>query len=151
MDTKTKAAIALLKKHGYKISKTKKKSIAPELMNGAFGEAAASIIKTKNITIRKIFLKAIKSKFFDACLDVLFKGTKKRAAFDDKGEKLWSERFQAAATVTKDITTKGQFKRFKLIERYVKLDLNAAKTLYDPDYRPAGGKVVVRKRKYIKK
>tara|TARA_R100000908_G_C3658973_1_gene87138 strand:+ start:127 stop:579 length:453 start_codon:yes stop_codon:yes gene_type:complete len=150
MDTKEKAALALLKKLGYKISKIKKKSIAPELMNGAFGEAAASIIKTKNLTIRKIFLKAIKSKFFDACLDTLFTGTK-RAAFDDKGEKLWSERFQAAATVTKDITSKGQFKRFKLIERYVKLNLNAAKALYDPDYRPAGDKVMVRKRKYKKK
>ena len=41
MDTKEKAALALLKKLGYKISKIKKKSIAPELMNGAFGEAAA--------------------------------------------------------------------------------------------------------------
>ena len=150
MDTKEKAALALLKKLGYKISKIKKKSIAPELMNGAFGEAAASIIKTKNLTIRKIVLKAIKSKFCDACLETLFTGTK-RAAFDDKGEKLWSERFQAAATVTQDITPKGQFKRFKLIERYVKLNLNAAKALYDPDYRPAGDKVMVRKRKYKKR
>jgi len=97
MDTKEKAALALLKKLGYKISKTNKKSIAPELMNGAFGEAAASIIKTKNLTIRKIFLKAIKSKFFDACLDTLFKGTK-RAAFDDKEEKLWT-----SLTATQDI------------------------------------------------
>jgi len=145
MDTKEKAALALLKKLGYKISKTKKKSIAPELMNGAFGEAAASIIKTKNLTIRKIFLKAVKSKFFDACLDTMFKGTK-RAAFDDKDEKLWT-----SVTATQDIYTKGQFKRFKLIERYVKLNLNAAKALYDPDYRPAGDKVLVRKRKYKKR
>ena len=50
MDTKTKAAIALLKKHGYKISKPKEKTIARELMNAAFAKAAASIIKTKNLT-----------------------------------------------------------------------------------------------------
>ena len=56
MDTKTKAAIALLKKHGYKISKPKEKSIARELMNAAFAKAAAPIIKTKNLTIRKISL-----------------------------------------------------------------------------------------------
>ena len=114
-------------------------------MNGAFGEAAASIIKTKNLTIRKIFLKAVKSKFFDACLDTLFKGTK-RAAFDDKDEKRWT-----SVTATQDIFSKGQFKRFKLIERYIKLNLNAAKALYDPDYRPAGDKVMVRKRKYKKR
>ena len=91
MDTKTKAAIALLKKHGYKISKPKEKSIAPELMHGAFGEAAASMIETKNLTIRKIFLKAIKSKFFDACLETLCKGNK-RAAFDDKDLKPWTSK-----------------------------------------------------------
>ena len=44
----------------------------------------------------------------------------------------------------------GDFNRFKLIERAIKYDLNAVKTFYDPDYRPAGDKVIIRKRKYKK-
>jgi hypothetical protein len=145
MDTKTKAAIALLKKHGYKISKPKEKSIARELMNAAFAKAAAPIIKTKNLTIRKISLTAIKQKFFDECLDELFTGTK-RAAFNDNKPKPWTSK-----TVTQDIHTHGEFKRFKLIERYIKLDMNATRTFFDEDYRPAGDRVVVRKRSYKKK
>jgi hypothetical protein len=145
MDTKTKAAIALLKKHGYKISKPKEKSIARELMNAAFAKAAAPIIKTKNLTIRKISLTAIKQKFFDECLDELFTGTK-RAAFDDNKPKPWTSK-----TVTQDIHTHGEFKRFKLIERHIKLDMNATRTFFDEDYRPAGDRVVVRKRSYKKK
>mgnify|MGYP003641598369 FL=1 len=145
MDTKTKAAIALLKKHGYKISKPKEKSIARELMNGAFCKAAAPIIKTKNLTIRKISLTAIKQKFFDECLDELFTGTK-RAAFDDNKPKPWTSK-----TVTQDIHTHGEFKRFKLIERHVKMNMEMVKTLFDEDYRPAGDRVVVRKRSYKKK
>jgi len=37
-----------------------------------------------------------------------------------------------------------------LLERAIHLDMNAVRTLIDPDYRPAGDKVIVRKRKYKK-
>ena len=151
MDTKTKALIAEIKEKGFTVSKAKEKSIASELMNAAYANVAASMIKDPDLTVRKICMKAIEDKFFDTCLDTLFKGKNKRAAFDNKAPKTWSERFQDASTVTKDITSKGQFKRFKLIERHIKLDINATKTLFDSDYRPVGDKVVIKKRKYSKK
>ena len=44
----------------------------------------------------------------------------------------------------------AQIKRFKLLERAVKFDLNAFRAMLDPDYRPAGDKVIIRKRKYTK-
>ncbi len=44
----------------------------------------------------------------------------------------------------------GDFNRFKLIERAIKLDMNAVRALLDEDYRPAGDKVIIRKRKYKK-
>ena len=153
MDTKTKALIAELKEKGFTASKAKEKSVTSELMNAAYGGAAAQMIKDKvpDLTPRKIGMKAIEDKFFDTCLDTLFKGKNKRAAFDSTAPKSWSKRFEATSTVTKDIKTKGQFKRWKLIERHIKLDINATKTLFDPDYRPAGDKVVIKKRKYSKK
>jgi len=151
MDTKTKALIAELNKKGFVVSKAKEKSIASELMNAAYANVAASMIKDPDLTVRKIYMKAIEDKFFDTCLDTLFKGKNKRAAFDNQSPKSWSKRFEATSTVTKDIETKGQYKRFKLIERHIKLDINATKTLFDPDYRPAGDKVVIKKRKYEKK
>jgi len=151
MDTKTKALIAELKEKGFTASKAKEKSIASELMNAAYANVAASMIKGPDLTVRKICMKAIEDKFFDTCLDTLFKGKIKRAAFDNKAPKPWSEKFQAANTVTKDITSKGQFKRFKLIERYVNMDMNLTKTLLDPDYMPVDKKIVVKKREYKKK
>ena len=54
-------------------------------------------------TVRKICLKVIKDKFFDTCLDTLFTGLNKRAAFDNQSPKTWTEK-----TVTADIETKGQ-------------------------------------------
>jgi len=69
----------------------------------------------------------------------------KRAAFDNQSPKTWTEK-----TATADIETKGQFKRFKLVERYITMDINLTKTLFDPDYRPEGDKVVLKKRKYTK-
>jgi len=143
----------LLEEKGFTVSKSKEKSIARELMNAAYAKAAAQMIKDKDpdLTVRKICLRAIKDKFFDTCLNELFKGPSKRAAFDNKAPKPWSEKFQAANTVTKDITSKGQFKRFKLIERYVNMDMNLTKTLLDPDYMPVDKKIVVKKREYKKK
>ena len=138
----------LLEEKGYVASKPKEKSIARELMNGAYGKAATQMIKDKvpDLTVRKICLKAIKDKTFDTYLDTLFTGPNKRAAFDNQSPKTWTKN-----TVTIDIETKGQFKRFKLIERYIKIDINRTRTLFDPDYRPPGDKVVIKKRKYEKK
>ena len=70
----------------------------------------------------------------------MIKGPKKRAAFDNVSPKTWTEK-----TVTQDIKTKGHFKRFKLIEQYIKIDINATRTLLDPDYRPHGDKVAIKK------
>ncbi len=132
----------LLEKKGYEVSKPRKKSIARELMNGAYGKAAAKMIKDKDpdLTVRKICLKAIENKFFDTCLDTLIKGPKKRAAFDNESPKTWTEK-----TVTQDIKTKGHFKRFKLIEQYIKTDMSATRALLDPDYRPHSNKVDIKK------
>jgi len=151
-----KEAKLVLEEKGFVVSKKKEKSIASELMHAAYANTAASLLggihpNTKTViidpdlTVRKIMLKAIEDKFFDTCLNELFKGPSKRAAFDNQSPKTWTEK-----TVTADIKTKGQFKRFKLIERYIKLDMNMTKTLFDPDYRPVGDKVVIKKRKYTK-
>jgi|TARA_R110000803_G_C11810087_1_gene300527 hypothetical protein len=146
-----KEAKLVLQKEGYVVSKPREKSIARELMNAAYANAFKTMSKDPDLTVRKICMKAIEDKFFDECLDTLFKGKIKRAAFDNKAPKPWSEKFQAANTVTKDITSKGQFKRFKLIERYVNMDMNLTKTLLDPDYMPVDKKIVVKKREYKKK
>ena len=137
-----KEAKLLLKEEGYVVSKPREKSIARELINGAYGKAATQMIKDKvpDLTVRKICLKAIEDKFFDTCLDTLIKGPKKRAAFDNKSPKTWTEK-----TVTQDIKTKGHFKRFKLIEQYIKIDMSATRALLDTDYRPHGDKVVIKK------
>ena len=130
----------LLEKKGYEVSKPRKKSIARELMNAAYGNAFKTMSKNPDLTVRKICLKAIEDKFFDTCLDTLIKGPKKRAAFDNKSPKTWTEK-----TVTQDIKTKGHFKRFKLIEQYIKTDMNATRALLDPDYRPHSDKAAIKK------
>ena len=135
----------LLEEKEYGVSKPREKSIARELMNAAYGNAFKTMSKDPDLTVRKICLKAIEDKFFDTCLDTLFTGPNKRAAFNNQSPKTWTEK-----TVTADIKTKGQFKRFKLMERYMFLDMNATRTIFDPDYRPVGDKVVVKKRKYTK-
>ena len=149
-DTKVAAAINLLRKQGYRISKKKKpKGISDIniLVNGAFGGVAAKMIKNKvkGLTIRKIALKTIHDKFFNICLDECFKGPK-RAEFDDDAEK----DYNTDKTLIQDLMIAGDFKRFKLLERSIKLDMNAVRAMLDPDYRPAGDKVTVRKRKYKK-
>ena len=130
----------LLEEEGYEVSKPREKSIARELMNVAYGKAFKTMSKDPDLTVRKICLKAIEDKFFDTCLDTLIKGPKKRAAFDNKSPKTWTEK-----TVTQDIKTKGHFKRFKLIEQYIKIDMSATRALLDPDYRPHGDKVAIKK------
>ena len=144
-----KEAKLLVEPLGFTISKVKEKKgppIAAELMNAAYAGAAKAMLKDPDTTVRKIMLKAIKDKFFDTCLDTLFTGPNKRAAFNNQSPKTWTSK-----TVTADIETKGQFKRFKLMERYIKLDMNATRTLFEDGYRPAGDKVVVKKREYKKK
>ena len=133
-------AKSLLEEEGYEVSKPREKSIARELMNVAYGKAFKTMSKDPDLTVRKICLKAIEDKFFDTCLDTLIKGPKKRAAFDNKSPKTWTEK-----TVTQDIKTKGHFKRFKLIEQYIKIDMSATRALLDPDYRPHGDKVAIKK------
>jgi hypothetical protein len=130
----------LLEEEGYEVYKPREKSIARELMNAAYGNAFKTMSKDSDLTVRKICLKAIEDKFFDTCLDTLIKGPKKRAAFDNKSPKTWTEK-----TITQDIKTKGRFKRFKLIEQYIKTDINATRTLLDPDYKPHSDKVAIKK------
>ena len=130
----------LLEEEGYEVSKPREKSIARELMNVAYGKAFKTMSKDPDLTVRKICLKAIEDKFFDTCLDTLIKGPKKRAAFDNESPKTWTEK-----TVTQDIKTKGHFKRFKLIEQYIKIDMSATRALLDPDYRPHGNKIAIKK------
>ena len=130
----------LLEEEGNEVSKPRKKSIARELMNVAYGKAFKTMSKDPDLTVRKICLKAIEDKFFDTCLDTLIKGPKKRAAFDNKSPKTWTEKI-----VTQDIKTKGHFKRFKLIEQYIKTDMSATRALLDPDYRTHSNKVAIKK------
>ena len=130
----------LLEEEGYEVSKPREKSIARELMNVAYGKAFKTMSKDPDLTVRKICLKAIEDKFFDTCLDTLIKGPKKRAAFDNKSPKTWTEK-----TVTQDIKTKGHFKRFKLIEQYIKTDMSATRALLDPGYSPHSNKVAIKK------
>ncbi|MDB2311601.1 hypothetical protein N9V14_01995 [Candidatus Pelagibacter bacterium] len=130
----------LLEEEGYEVSKPREKSIARELMNVSYGKAFKTMSKDPDLTVRKICLKAIEDKFFDTCLDTLIKGPKKRAAFDNKSPKTWTEK-----TVTQDIKTKGHFKRFKFIEQYIKTDMSATRALLDPDYRPHSNKVAIKK------
>ncbi len=130
----------LLEEEGYEVSKPREKSIAQELMNVAYGKAFKTMSKDPDLTVRKICLKAIEDKFFDTCLDTLIKGPKKRAAFDNESPKTWTEK-----TVTQDIKTKGHFKRFKLIQQYIKTDMSATRALLDPDYRPHDDKVAIKK------
>jgi len=130
----------LLEEEGYEASKPREKSIARELMNVAYGKAFKTMSKDPDLTVRKICLKAIEDKFFDTCLDTLIKGPKKRAAFDNESPKTWTEK-----TVTQDIKTKGHFKRFKLIEQYIKTDMSATRALLDPGCRPHSDKVAIKK------
>mgnify|MGYP000267350734 FL=1 len=130
----------LLEEEEYEVSKPREKSIARELMNAAYGNAFKTMSKDPDLTVRKICLKSIEDKFFDTCLDTLIKGPKKRAAFDNKSPKTWTEK-----TVTQDIKTKGHFKRFKLIEQYIKTDMSATRALLDPGYRPHSDKVAIKK------
>ena len=139
-----KEARLVVEKAGFVVSKPKEKSIARELMNAAYANAFKTMSKDPDLTVRKICMKAIEDKFFDTCLDTLFTGPNKRAAFNNQSPKTWTSK-----TATADIETKGQFKRFKLIERYIKLDINATRALLEDGYFPK--KVVVRKREYKKK
>ena len=150
MGTELEKLNKLAKKLGYRIPKKKKPKRISDinlLVNGAIAGVAAKMFqnKVKGLTLRKIILKTMHDKFFNDCLDECFKGPK-RAKFDDDALK----EYNTAKTFIIDIKTKGDFKRFKLLERAVKFDLNAFRAMLDPDYRPAGDKVIIKKRKYTK-
>ena len=117
------------------------------LINGAFGGVAAKMIKkkVKGLTIGKIIKETLHDKFFNEALDYCFKGSK-RAKYDDRSPK----KYNTDKTLVQDLMIVGDFNRFKLIERAIKLDMNAVRALLDEDYRPAGDKVIIRKRKYKK-
>ena len=105
MDTKTKAAIALLKKQGilkknFKIPQPKTKSDKAIMFGSTVFPVAKEMIRAK---------------------------TKK---------------------LVQDLKKVGQFKRFKLVERYCIFDLNAFRAMFEVGYNPK--KVVIRKRKYKK-
>ena len=130
-DKKLRAALALIKKHGYKKAiKKRKLSHIYFRLGYLFGFYSTKV--SKPMTKRKITMAVAKSKMLDEVLDKFFKG-KKRAAFDDNEDKKWTN-----LTVIKDIRTNGQFKRYKLVEREYSKQFNSHifKTLFDPDYWP---------------
>ena len=130
-DKKLRAALALIKKHGYKKAiKKRKLSHIYFRLGYLFGFYSTKV--SKPMTKRKITMAVAKSKMLDEVLDKFFKG-KKRAAFDDKEDKKWTN-----LTVIKDIRTNGQFKRYKLVERHIDRFWNTEtiKIIFDPDYFP---------------
>ena len=132
-DKKVAAAIRLLRKRGqYKISRSKK-PISNIYFELSYLFGLYSRFVKKPITKRKICMKVVKSKALDVVLDKYVKGQKKRAAFDDRSPKMWTEK-----TLTKDIKSKGQFKRYKLIERHIDRFWNqeTTKIVFDSDYLP---------------
>ena len=149
-DKKTAAAIAHLIKHGilkknFKIPQRKSISDKAIMFGSAVAPVAKEMIraKTKNLTLRKIFLKTIKTKYFNDCLDACFEGAA-REAFDNIDRK----QHNISKTLVQDLTKVGQFKRFKLVERYCSFDLNFFRAIFEVGYNPK--KVVIRKRKYKK-
>ena len=130
-DKKLRAALALIKKHGYKKAiKKRKLSHIYFRLGYLFGFYSTKV--SKPMTKRKITMAVAKSKMLDEVLDKFFKG-KKRAAFDDNEDKKWTN-----LTVIKDIRTTGQFKRYKLVERHIDRFWNTEtiKIIFDPDYFP---------------
>ena len=130
-DKELKAAIALLKKHGY--AKAKKKKPLSNLyfrLAYLFGYCSARI--KRPITKRKVTMAAANSKKLDAILDEFHTG-KKRAEFDDATDKNWT-----LDHYTKDIVSNGQYKRYKLVERHINKywDSETTKIVFDPDYYP---------------
>ena len=128
----------------YRLVKNKPKS--EDLKWEIFLLVGTCIKGLKKMTPRAAIMRAALHPNLNKILDKHFKGPK-RAAFDDDAQKEYNTDKEY---FVQDILTKGEFKRFKLLERTIKLDMNAVRAMLDPDYRPAGDKVVVRKRKYKK-
>ena len=150
IDKRIAAAIALLEKHRPNILKKKKKkkqksdmSIAVASTVGPVAKKMINDPKIKNLTLRKIFLKTIKTQYFNVVLDEYIKGPK-RIKFDDISRK----QYNTAKTLIQDISTIGMHKRFKLLERYCIWNLEALRAMFKVGYYPE--KVVIRKRKYKK-
>ena len=149
MDTAEKinaAFLAQAKKLGYKVSKIKKKIKSDKaiVVASTVAPVAKAMFKDpeiKNITLRKIFLKTIKTKYFNDVLDAYFKGAA-REAFDS----IKTKEYNYSSTFIGDIKKAGLYKRFKLVERYCIWDLEALRAMFEEGYYPK--KVVVKKRKY---
>ena len=120
MGTKESQLHKLAKELGYKVIKKKKKKFASMLtMEFVFLHGQLSLPHfTKGKSFRWIKLRMIKHPRFEKILDVHFKGAK-RAKFDDPASKPWTTK-----TVIQDIGTKGQYARFKLVERHIGRFLN---------------------------
>ncbi|MBC8298359.1 MAG: hypothetical protein H8E55_21535 [Pelagibacterales bacterium] len=149
-DKRIAAAIALLEKHRPNILKKKRKkkqksdmSIVVASTVGPVAERMVNDPEIKNLTLRKIFLKTIRTRYFNMVLDEYFKGPK-RIEFDDISRK----QYNTAKTLIQDISTIGMHKRFKLLERYCIWDLESLRAIFKVGYYPK--KVVIRKRKYKK-
>ena len=81
MSTNKEKLEKLTAKLGYKISKIKpkEKSTLHDLSHGTKGGVVDALFKKKfkGLTLIKIMLKTIEDKFFEQCLDLHFKETKK--------------------------------------------------------------------------
>ena len=132
MDTKTKAAIELLKKNGYAVRLKKKKYLSALYFEIAFLFGYYSHHTKGKKTKRKILLKVTNSKRLDGVLNKFFKG-KKREKFDDTADKKWTNK-----TVIQDLLTNGQYARYKLVERHVDkyFDAETTRIIFDKSYFP---------------
>jgi|TARA_B100001964_G_C13647708_1_gene343361 hypothetical protein len=115
----------------YRLVKNKPKS--EDLKWEIFLLVGTCIRGLKKMTPRAAIMRAALHPNLNKILDKHFKGPK-RVAFDDDAQK----EYNIAKTFIIDIKTKGQFKRYKLVEREYSKQFNSQifKTLFDPDYWP---------------
>ena len=121
MGTKESQLRRLAKELGYRVTKKKRKKFASMLtMELVLLHGQLSLPHfTKGKSFRWIKLRMIKHPRFKKILDNNFKDAAKRAKFDDSASKPWTK-----DTVIQDIHTKGQYARYKLVERHIGKYLN---------------------------
>ena len=120
MGTKDSQLHKLAKELGYKVIRKKKKKFASMLtMELVMLHGQLSLPHfTKGKSFRWVKLRMIKHPRFKKILDNNFKGAK-RAKFDNPEPKPWTTQ-----TVIQDIGSKGQYARYKLVERHIGKYLN---------------------------
>jgi len=109
-------------KLGYRLVKFKPKRISDFDLEIAFLHGTLSKgmdITAENFSLRKIKLAVARSPEFDSILDKYIKNKKVRAAYNDPTYKAWTHK-----TVIQDIRSKGDFKRYKLVERVISKHMN---------------------------